>query len=95
MFKKLLAVAVISAFFGSASVFAEEAKKPLTLDDAVTIAQKAYPNSKVGKKEKERGLFEVYLTTEAGEKITVKIDPKTGDIVSPKQKKEEPAQEKK
>lgn len=90
MFKKVLAVAVISAFFGSASVFAEE-KKPLTLDDAVAIAQKAYPNSTVEKKEKERGLFEVYIKTEKGEKILVKIDPKTGDIVSPKQpKKEEP-----
>lgn len=92
MFKKLLAVALVSAFFGSASVFAaEEAKKPLTLDDAVAIAQKAYPNSKVEKKEKERGLFEVYIVTEKGEKVLVKIDPKTGDIVSPK--KEEPKKE--
>lgn len=89
MFKKLLAVAVISAFFGTVSVFAEEAKKPLTLDDAVTIAQKAYPNSKVEKKEKERGLFEVYILTEKGEKVVVKIDTNTGEIVSPKQKKKE------
>lgn len=95
MFKKLLAVAVISAFFGSASVFAEEVKKPLTLDDAEAITLKAYPNSKVVKKEKERGLLEVYIQTEKGEKITVKVDPKTGEIVSPKQKKEEPVQEKK
>lgn len=84
--KKLLAVAIISAFFGSASVFAAEGKKPLTLDDAVAIAQKAYPNSTVEKKEKERGLLEVYIVTEKGDKIVVKIDPKTGDIVSPKQK---------
>lgn len=89
MFKKSLAVAVIFAFFGSASVFAEEAKKPLTLDDAVAIAQKAYPNSKVRKKEKELGLFEVYITTEKGEKVLVKIDPKTGEIVSPKQEVKE------
>lgn len=87
MFKKLLAVAVISTFLGSTSVFAAEDKKPLTLDDAVAIARQAYPNSKVEKKEKERGLFEVYIVTEKGEKVLVKIDPKTGDIVSPKQKK--------
>ena len=89
MFKKLLAVAVISAFFGTGSVFAEEAKKPLTLDDAVTIAQKAYPNSKVENKEKERGLFEVYILTEKGKKVVVKIDPKSGEIVSPKQEMKE------
>lgn len=87
MLKKILAVAVIFAFLGSASAFAAEEKKPLTLDDAVAIAQKAYPNSKVEKKEKERGLFEVYIVTEKGEKVLVKIDPKTGDIVSPKQPK--------
>ena len=87
MLKKLLAVALLSAFFGSSSVIAAEEKKPLTLDDAVAIAQKAYPNSTVEKKEKERGLLEVYIKTEKGEKVVVKIDPKTGDIVSPKQAK--------
>lgn len=95
MFKKIFAVAVIAAFLGSAPVLAEEVKKPLTLDDAEVIALKAYPNSKVLKKEKERGLLEVYIVTEKGEKIAVKVDPKSGDIVSPKQPKKEEQQEQK
>ena len=90
MFKKFLAVAVISAFLGSASVFAEE-KKAMTLDEGVAVVQRAYPNSTIDKKEKEKGLLEYYIKTDKGEKVLVKIDPKTGEIVSPKQeKKEEP-----
>lgn len=85
MFKKIAAIAMITAFLGTGAAFAED-KKPLTLDDAVAIATKAYPG-KVLKKEKERGLLEVYIKTEKGEEVLVKIDPKTGNIVSPKQKK--------
>lgn len=87
MMKKILAVAVISAFLGSASVFAAEEKKPMTLDEGVAVVQKAYPNSTIDKKEKEKGVLEYYIKTDKGEKVLVKIDPKTGEIVSPKQPK--------
>ncbi|MDH4101270.1 MAG: PepSY domain-containing protein [Nitrospirota bacterium] len=85
MFKKIAAIAMITALLGTGAAFAEE-KKALTLDDAVGIAQKAYPGEVV-KKEKERGLFEVYVKTADGKTVKVKIDPASGDIVSPKPKK--------
>ena len=85
MFKKIAAIAMITAFLGAGAVFAEE-KKAVTLDEAVGIAQKAFPG-KVLKREKERGLFEVYIKTEDGKKIKVKVDPASGVIVSPKKQK--------
>lgn len=85
MFKKIAAIAMITAFLGAGAAFAEE-KKAVTLDEAVAIATKAYPGE-VLKKEKERGLLEVYIKTEDGKKVKVKIDPASGEIVSPKQKK--------
>lgn len=85
MFKKVLAATMISAFLCSGAVFAGEENKAITLDDAIAIAQKAYPGDVV-KKEKERGLYEVYIKTADGKKIKVKIDPASGEIVSPQKK---------
>lgn len=77
---KILLAALLISVFNTSAIAEDKVYAAITLEKAIEAATRDVPG-RVLEAEFEKGVYEVKILTDDGEKIKVKIDPKDGGIL--------------